>query len=283
MILFLNFFSNVFLGKDNYSYFNSLRNSTVAIIDLGNLGREILNSLIVMGVAKIISIDSDKVDQDSHDYDEMFYTLGDIGLFRRDVIKNKIAGKAKFSKLEFYDKSILDASFDSKLKKVDLFIVASDFENNNYNSLINKKLFDEQKTTLFVEADYLGGRIGPCVIPGHNACFHCYIERKRSNINYLEHYDFYSKNFDNSKYKTDTRYISDIYSLLAQYTSLEVLKILTSFMYPKTYKGYYSIDYINIDIEYDEVLKHPFCDVCGYIGKRPPSIKSDKTLYLESE
>src|SRR4030042_4213642 len=88
-LLFLNFFSNVFLGKDNYSYFNSLRNSTVAIIDLGNLGREILNSLIVMGVAKIISIDSDKVDQDSHDYDEMFYTLGDIGLFRRDVIKNK--------------------------------------------------------------------------------------------------------------------------------------------------------------------------------------------------
>ncbi|MFW6129798.1 MAG: TOMM precursor leader peptide-binding protein, partial [Atribacterota bacterium] len=181
-----------------------------------------------------------------------------INLIKKYYNKNSCFTNVSFDTLDM-EKIFLKEN----LNEADLVISSFDSPDNMFNRELNKKTYSINKKITYAESDWFGGRIGPTVIPGENACFECFYQRMRSNHDTVKYFDFYEKN----KKSDEMRHtLANTYKILANYTALEVMKILTGYLYPDTYKGVYEFDFMDNREEKHHVLRMPYCEVCGDIN-----------------
>lgn len=267
---FLNFYKPL-PGKSNYYYFNKLRKSNLLLINLQDMGREMLLSLVHLGVNKIYVVDNKIVEKNETGFDNTSFSDNDVGKTFCRAVQDNLAIHSEFSTIEFHEIDIESPLFKDILEDVDLIVCASDYSQYNLNRKVNRIAFEKGKTILFVESDRFGGQVGPAVIPNENACFECYVNRTKANIDYPEQYENYIDHVDKTPNFTDFRTILPIYKSLANQATIEIMKILSGYLYPKTYKGFIRFDFINNTQEFHNLLKLPYCNICGYIGRIPPA------------
>ncbi len=267
---FFNFYKPL-PGKSNYYFLNKLRKSTILLLNLQDTGRELLLSMAHLGVNKILVVDNKIVVKNESGFDNSLFSNNDIGKSFCRAVQDNIETFSEFSNIQFIETDIDSPLFKDILEDVDLIVCTSDYSQYHFNRKVNQMAFEKEKITLFVESDRFGGQVGPTVIPNENACFECYVNRTKANIDYPEHYENYIDHLDQPPQFTDFRTILPIYKSLANHASIEIMKILSGYLYPKTYKGFFRFDFINNTQEFHNLLKLPYCKCCGYIGRTPPA------------
>lgn len=215
---------------DKYKILKNLKDSKCLLVGLGNLGINILNSLAYSNVAELYVYDYRKVS--SNDVG-MIYKRENIGEDRIKIAESvvKIANRH----LDLFACDINNNS-NSELEKlistVDFVILATDLPIKSFYNSVNQLCLKYKKPWISARVGEIEMEIGPLVVPYQTPCFDCYTSRVNGNIS------FYNENlvFEDYKEKNIDRIysisIEPVYSIVSNMLVLEVIKYLSSILYP---------------------------------------------------
>lgn len=265
----IKFFS-LFDGGNKYECQKKLKESSVCIFEIDEIGSNLLYSLALSGVGKIKVIDNEKVKLEDVTTN-ILYSIEDVDKLRYKVAKKKIKSinpNVKFESISKMPKTKKDIS--SLIEDCDICVICKDIQSSKLYNLLNEVCFDKKIRWISGSLDGYIGRVGPAIIPGQTPCFKCYELRMKSN---LEAYDEYIafENYVKGKESPSEKYGS-IYSLNAivgNYISLEVLKMITNFDLPETYGKVLHLNFLSLESTLHNILKLPRCPVCSPIYKNP--------------
>ena len=120
-----------------------------------------------------------------------------------------------------------------------------------------------------LEISPLSAEIGPTVLPGSTACYHCFELRKASLKTHYEEYEnlsAYLKNNESLPHFAVHPLFRETACNLAAY---EVMRVMSRYFYPQTYNQVLSLNFFSLEIEKNTVLKIPRCPVCSAVAHKP--------------
>lgn len=240
------------INKIDFSQTNSLTYFLNYFIDFHSS----LSTLDVLHKSKILIVD--------------FVGLGELiaGKLLNNYLNTEVI---KYDCLE-----ALEKYFENNLKHLreNVIIISCSWMNAREVQKVNSLFLKLDIKWLLVVQDYFGGTIGPMFGIKDGPCFNCLMKRKYSNMPHIDKYLKIEEYFESTE--LDKVPILSMQEGLADKVGMEILKIMTNIVYPKTYRGLYEFDILNHRSDYHEVLATPFCEVCSRVQKTPPiSITSE--------
>lgn len=156
----------------------------------------------------------------------------------------------------------------SELKLTHIVGVASAISSQLWENL-NALAFHYKIPMTRVELGPLRAEIGPTVLPGRSACYHCFDLRRRSlKINYEEY-----KNLETHLGKEETLPPFRVHPLFREITAglaaCEIMRVVSGYFYPQTYNQVILVDFFTLELSKNQVLKIPRCPVCSPINQKP--------------
>jgi len=237
-----------------------LNKSHVLIIGLGGIGTWVAQGLALTGVEQFTLVDPDIVEPSNLNR-QCLFTPQDIG-------ESKVETAA--FKLSLINSSIQTCVLQKKILNKEACMEVAE----GVHLIIN--CADEPSTDtvnrIVTEAGYVcniphilcGGYdghlsfLGPTVIPGKSACWHCYehaLDKQLNRAGY-EHLLITPSH-------TQGGNIGAISAITANYHTIEAVKVLTGFVAPAMLNKVAELDFLTFGIHFRNFKKRRSCPLCG--------------------
>ncbi len=191
-----------------------------------------------------------------------------LAVFGSGIFSEMVAQKARQSGFEKITVEPLSSPNEKRLAEVveksDFFICDADSWNPHYMEQINEAAIKYNKPwILFMGAHYTKIFIGPLFIGKETGCYNCFINRIRSNMDYVPYFDEYVKHLKSQK-KSSTGISAPValYDMAASVCILETIQFVTEWDIPVLYKNMLAIDVTKLETTLHPFLKAPVCEVC---------------------
>ncbi|MFD3269418.1 TOMM precursor leader peptide-binding protein [Paenibacillus dendritiformis] len=125
--------------------------------------------------------------------------------------------------------------------------------------------------------------VGPFVIPGESACYHCYEMRYQSNLQHFREYktflnnEAYAENAGANKHTTAivSRLVATetIKYCLGRHVSESPMAVHDAVCYPHTINKILCMDNWQFSFELHSLIKYPRCPACGLKNKEKSTVK----------
>lgn len=262
----INFFS-IFTDK-KFDFQHMLKKSRVAIFDLGRVGSQVLLSLAISGVGKLIGIDHRNVGKSDID---TFYLKEDIGMKRCDVaykVCKRVNSNIQFNGIS---KKITSANeITDCLGDVDLAILCQDGPSILEYQWMNEACLKREIPWMSARLEGYIGTIGPSIIPYQTACYTCYELQMKANLLYYDEYLMFEKFLIRKRIEENEKNYGEMNFfpiVLGNHLAMEAIKSLLNFPTTSPYGKIYLFNFFTHETSSHEVLKLPTCPSCGV--KRP--------------
>jgi bacteriocin biosynthesis cyclodehydratase domain-containing protein len=254
--------------RESAIYQEKLKQSSVVVYGLGRLGSQVVRSLALAGVGRIIGVDSRVITPDDSRSDA-WYDAEHIGMPRCSTLKALVGNANPHVEFVGVEKDTADSGTLSNVLSTGSFAVLSaDTFNPDVYDVFNLACleFGTQWTSCRVMGFEFD--IGPTVIPRETACFRCYDLRKKTNLTDYEEYALLEGHWRKEPLTTPGLPLAPGAAVAA----LEVIKALSGFVPPATYSHVFSMNLLSLDCRLHPILKVPRCDHCGQPSVERPTI-----------
>lgn len=236
-----------------------LKDSSLTLIGLGSIGSHVLYSLAPLGIGKMRIIDHHTVNPE--DVKLGFFRNEDLGKQQCTVYQRIFHQFMNQTSFEWYPFEVTSMTVDAILGDSDLVVLCSDQSQPLLHNYVNEICLKHNRTWLSARFCGYYGEVGPNVIPYKTPCYKCYECRVKSNMDDMS---------DMTRFERHPQHVKENYGsfgifmrMIAEYTSLEIIKTLTKCETPTTVGTVLSIDFENYTNTLHRVLKVPYCPACG--------------------
>lgn len=215
-----------------------LETKTALVVSVGEPGPQIAADLIRAGVGSVIlhrPLDDQLVDENP------------LGLL--DLLEEKDAF------------TVRDDDLETALGDADAAVLATDTERPSVASAFNEVAHETGTPWLLAQVRGFDGLIGPVVFPGETACYRCLEQRIASNIGDSESYGAYRTAIDGTP-SLESVGLPSYSRAIAGFASVDLLHLLT-YGQACTVGRTIAMNFLDLSVEVNEVLKRPRCDCCG--------------------
>jgi molybdopterin-synthase adenylyltransferase len=254
--------------KESAAYQEKLKRSSVVVCGLGRLGSQIVRSLALAGVGRIVGVDSQVITPDDSRSDA-WYDAEHVGVPRCSTLKALVGGANPYVEFVEVEQDTADSGTLSSVLSTGSFAVLSmDTFNPDVYDAFNLACLESG--TQWTSCRVLGFEfdVGPTVIPGETACFRCYDLRKKTNLTDYEEYALLDAHWRREPLMTPALPVAPVAGVAA----LETIKALSGFVPPATYSHVFSMNLLSLVCRLHPVLKVPRCDHCGRPSPDRPTI-----------
>lgn len=246
---------------------NRLRSSTVLVANLGGVGLNVVRTLALSGVGKIIGIDSNNV----RISDALFgYEIEDIGKPRVEAVSSYVVNSGLTSFVPI-SQSINDLSnFEELVSDADLIVLCSDNMSLADYDITNVACIQQKTPWISARIDRGCGVIGPFVVPEQTACFVCFEMRSRANSEHPADHEAIYRHWKNTESIPDNwPIIAPFVQLVGNYLALDILRVLAEDKLSVVFGRILYLDFHTFGTRFHEVIKLPRCPACSRERERP--------------
>jgi len=261
-------------GEDTISvYFKTFLNDKVSIsehkigvIGTGFLGSRIIYQLLQIGIKHIFFYDERKVENES--LEQQYFDID------RELIKNGLSYveilKIFLSKRGYDNFSGIESSIEDEEKtkelfnKSDLIIVNSECYSPKLFHLMNKLSIETKKTWMSVYFDGSLGVIGPIYIPGESLCYNEFEIQMEATLRHRDEYILYKDYLEEKGICLSYFVIPPLLNIISGYTVFFTVRFLINGYSALNDRAIF-INFEDISIDYQNVMKLPRCPVCESI------------------
>jgi bacteriocin biosynthesis cyclodehydratase domain-containing protein len=216
-----------------------LADADVVVVSVGDVGPAIAEDLLRAGVGSVSLLQP--LAERRRDVDELESTGG----------VSRLADRDGFSHVE---RDLGDALADA-----DAATLALDAAYPSVARAFNEVALATGTPWLLAQVRGFDGLVGPVVFPGETACFECLQRRIEANLSSPGEYEQYREALEPSFASVGLPSFS---RAVAGYASVDLLYLLAygqSFTVERTL----AVNFLNLSVEVNEVLKLPRCPACG--------------------
>jgi thiazole/oxazole-forming peptide maturase SagC family component len=256
----LRFFS--YFSANSYECQRALRDSLVAIFGLGQIGTQVLTSLVASGVQKIRGVDIETVQVNNIG---TFYTPEDVGRPRVEIAAQRIEYINPGVEFQKVKQEIRHSDQIRPLVEYcDLCIICEDIPSLEIYEWANEVCLKEGVKWISGNLEGHIGRIGPAIIPRQTPCYKCYQLRFEGT---LEAYDEFValKHYLQAGNNRQVTYgsIPALAGIVGSCLALEALQMLTNFLPASSFGKVHIFDFSTLEMSAHEILKLPRCPSCS--------------------
>jgi bacteriocin biosynthesis cyclodehydratase domain-containing protein len=146
------------------------------------------------------------------------------------------------------------------LRDADFVVYAANEPRSDLLAAVNEVAVEHGIPLITGQVHGLDGIVGPTVFPGDTACYHCFAERMRSNVNDRE--GFLGYEAAPKPDRRDNVMTTAVSRVVAGYLIADLVTVLTSGR-GFTAGSVVHLDFFGFAAESNRVLKLPRCPVCG--------------------
>ncbi|MBI2675427.1 MAG: TOMM precursor leader peptide-binding protein [Candidatus Aenigmarchaeota archaeon] len=224
----------------NWSEINAkVENSSVCVVGSGSMAMNVIEEMVSFGLKRIRT---------------------NVEAAANKKFRNAGKGHAR---IEYYDVRD-DKKWKYFLSKSQLLLLCEDSHNPALTKNINKICAENGNEWLSCRIVNGMGEIGPTVIPGITSCYLCYVYRSISNAEKLKEYVIYDEY--EKRNPEILGHLPVFHKIVAQFTAIEAVKILSKYAEPQSYNSVISIDFEKTEIDKMPVLRVPNCEGCRKYG-----------------
>lgn len=204
----------------------SILMSTVSVIGSGTVGQTVARDLADSGIEdlRLWSLDQQPLDEITSD-----------------------------APLTAFDETTLEETVEQS----DFVVLTTDRPYPVIASRLNELAHEQNTPWTMGVVNGMDGQVGPTVYPGETACYECFTARRDALVD---------SGIEYSQIEQSDRYPSGLHvafgRVVAGLTTLDVLKQLSS-GFGMTTGSVVNVDFFDFEVQSDEVLRMPRCDVCG--------------------
>lgn len=201
------------------------------VVDAGGMGTMVAEDLLEMGVGEVQYLAPD-------DDSPPVGTLADHDRFRT-----------------------VDADLETAVAAANFAVYTADDANTSLLDDLNRTAFEHDVPWVPAQIQGFDAIVGPAIYPGETPCYECFRDRKQSNVQNVEGYRAYERGLD-ERDDLSTLTTPAVERLVAGYLALDLTHLLaygTGF----TAGRVFTVDTLEMEMEANDVLKMPRCDVCG--------------------
>lgn len=235
-----------------------LKDSSLTLVGLGVIGFDVLCSLALLGIGKVRVIDQETVKEE--DVERGAFLREDIGKQRCMFFRDRFSQFMTQTAFEWYPSDIQEMSEDAIIGDSDLIMLCSDTSSPTIHNYLNEICLRHKKNWLSARFSGYFGEVGPAVIPFKTPCYKCYEYRLKSNID--ERADFLLFDKYPESVRTAPRILEIFMRQIAEYASLEIVKMLTNYSKPITKGGVLWMNVEDYTNTFHRVLRVPNCPAC---------------------
>ncbi|AZJ24034.1 MULTISPECIES: ThiF family adenylyltransferase [Bacillus] len=244
------------LKNNPWEAFEKIRNAKVGIIGMGGTGSLLAMMLGATGVGYLKLMDGDQIES-SNLVRQIFYDENQIGEYKAEIIKKRINSFNRDVNVECIN------SYVENLEDVYSFADGLDFifvEADEPRFILNRWV---NEACIKLKIPYIGSfaqQIGPLFIPEETACFTCYEEYIRQNLDKSDYEDL----IIGMQKKRGRKYPSVVsgITLSSHYQFLEWFSWLTGTYEPLTKNKVLTFKTGDI-VRTEDVLKNELCESCS--------------------
>lgn len=175
----------------------------------------------------------------------------------------------------------IDSRLTDSIKNLDYLIVCQETPDPKLFKKINSVCLENGVRWIRVALEGTKAFLGPTVIPHQSACFICYERRVSSNISELDNHLAYKDHLSRSEPLSNEGFFPALNSVVGAQVALEVVRLITGFVPPKTIGRFYEFDATSPAVFGHDVLRLPRCPAC--ISKNPKMEAWDSTFSLSKK
>ena len=180
---FKRFEKQIILKKIGVNGQKKIIDSKVLVIGMGGLGCPLVTYLAASGVGTIGMADNDKVEISNLSRQTLFNT-SDIGKFKVDQAKAKIAKFNKKLKIKIFKKKVNSFNIGSIIKHFDIICDGTDNYETRY--LINDQCKKDRKILISAAISKFDGHLYKFNFKNKSSCYRCFMPEKPTNENNCE-------------------------------------------------------------------------------------------------
>lgn len=200
------------------------------VIDCSGLGKQVAEDLLEMGVGGIRYLEPRDTDIDTR-------------------------------LLESDDRFVkLDTDVETAISEANFAVYTADEAHPSLLDDVNRAAHEHDTPWLPAQIQGFDALIGPAIYPGKTACYECFKDRKQSNMKKLSGYRAYEKSMEDEDLSTLT--LPAVERMVAGYVTLDLTHLL-GYGTGYTSGRVFNINTLEMEIETNDVLRIPRCDVCG--------------------
>lgn len=258
----LNFYENKF--GDAVGIFTKLQTKSVAVVGAGVAGTRMALALADAGVGRVVVHDAERIDARDVALNTVF-RKEDVGRSRPEVLCQAVAGRSPRTRAEAVATDLLQDDADlGVLSGFDLIVLAHDVPSPRFTRRLNEFAIRNKVPWTTIQLMGLDGVAGPTVIPGESACHECRELRLISNTAVPKEYQRYREALPANHARYDRRLLGlpSFVDTLVGFIIADVPDLLIK-------RNGYSVgrsivvDFYNMTVEMERVLKLPRCPACG--------------------
>ena len=235
-----------------------LEKTALTLIGLGTLGFYILFNLLQFSIPKISVVDDYIIT--ATDSQQRLFPEDAVGKQRYTVYQTLFDAYPLQTRFEWYPIPVEALNEHTIPGDSDLLVLCSDTNHFDHHNYLNELCVRLEHPWMSVRWGSSLGEIGPSVIPRKTACFKCYEYRLKANVDEAATLTRFSHSNTPQREKDQTHGLS--LRILANYTSLEIIKLLTGYRSPQTINAVITIDCDSYRNTRHPVLRVPYCPVC---------------------
>jgi bacteriocin biosynthesis cyclodehydratase domain-containing protein len=260
----------------------SLAASRVAVIGAGPLGARVAHTLMQHGVGHIGILDERPADELWHAFLPVVRTRPSTsGQMAHEALRELLDGAASTA-VAVIEGGLAAAGVSAAVADVDLAVLAMEQPHPRLAHLVNRVCLREGRTWLAVGIDGNIGLTGPLFVPPETACYNDYeaLVRGTSSNSAVDaaYHRFLLRRGSGSFFPGLPAYV-DIVAGFAAVAAVQYLSSGTSMAMARLL----SIDFEEMRVDVDDVLKLPRCPVCaGGLGRATPPFPADARPDLEA-
>ncbi len=247
-----------------------LARSQVVVFGLGGLGSHLLTALAKAGVGHLIGVDQgDLAPEEVLTSAYPAQSGGQSKVELAAALVKSLNPRVNFTGLSLPIEAdnlgtVLDrlggAAFDSPT----VVVAALDRARPAFYESLNRVCLERKLTWTLAQFEGLYGLVGPAMLPGVNACFHCYRLRTLSHSPQYEVQLAFEDTLDGpDAARFNTGQLAAFSPLMAHSLGLDVLRLLGQVVYPAELDRLLTFNFLSFKVEAHTVLPVPDCEVCG--------------------
>lgn len=242
-----------------------LKNSSVLIVGLEELGVQVLLGLAAMGVGHLAGTQfaGDRMHERREDDESASTRLAE----RVSNMNPHVKFVVKDSAID----SVADLS--AAARNVDLVVACAEKPNPTLFETVNTACLSMSVPWTCCQISDTEALIGPSIIPHQTPCYRCYEKR---TFGTLQHYEEHLAILEHlKKNPTDLKFgrLPCFESIVAGLTCSEAVRLLTDVVEPATIGKVLVLDLLSMNLASHKVLKLPRCDACGRPSKQEPTMR----------
>lgn len=256
----LNFFADFEAEISREEMQERLNSSHAMIVGLGGVGTWVAYGLALAGVGTLTLIDPDIIEEGNLNR-QCLFTNSDIGMPKAETVAMKLSEISSTSKYHVFRKKITTShECVTFAENTNIIINCADEPNTDKMNRVITEAGHAISIPHVLCGGYDGhlGFIGPTVIPGQSACWYCY---EQSLDRQLNRAGYEQLMVTESHFKGGN--IGAISAIVANYHTLEAIKVLSGFARPAMLNRAAELDFLTFDIHFRHFTAQHDCSICG--------------------